>query len=249
MKRQGNQVLFAVLALFPFFSRQYSKEDLEIKKFIRRKFGYSAKNLFYFKKALTHKSFANKTGELSNERLEFLGDSIIDAAIAEHLFLRFKNENEGYLSKVKSKLVSRRSLGKIAREMELSSMMRYNKGRSINIETIEGNAFEAIIGAIYMDGGYDAAKKSITTHIFKKYVDFNSILEEEIDFKSKLFIWSQKKKVNLRFEVVSEENLGNSWRYTVKVFINDQEFGMGSGTTKKKAEQSAAQQTIELIGT
>ena len=204
--------------------------------------------MFYFKKALTHKSYANNKGELSNERLEFLGDSILDATIAEYLFLRFKEGDEGYLTKIKSKIVSRRTLSKIAREMEMNSMMRYSRGRSINLATIEGNAFEALIGAIYLDGGYKAAKKSVISHVLKKYINFNEILEEEIDFKSKLFIWSQKNKVALRFEVVHEENKGNSWVYTIKVFINEQEFGMGKGSSKKKAEQAAAKETIELIG-
>lgn len=248
MLRKYKKSVSIVLALFPLFSNKYSKEERIIRQFISRKFGYTIKKIFYFKKALTHKSFANNKGELSNERLEFLGDSILDATIAEYLFIRFKEEDEGYLTKVKSKLVSRRTLSKIAREMDLCSVMRYNRSRSINIDTIEGNAFEALIGAIYMDGGYKAAKNSIINHVLKKYIDFNHILDEEIDFKSKLFIWSQKNKVDLRFEVVNEENKGNTWEYTVKVFINDQEFGMGTGSTKKKAEQAAAQQTIELIG-
>ena len=183
-----------------------------------------------------------------NERLEFLGDAILDSVIAEYLFIKFPDEDEGYLTKIKSKIVSRRTLGKIASEMEISSIMRFNKGRSINIETIEGNAFEALIGAIYLDGGYETIKKCINNHIFRKYVNFNQILEEEIDFKSKLFIWSQKNKLPLRFEVVDEKNEGASWSYTVVAYINDQEFGMGIGSSKKKAEQAAAQETIELLG-
>ena len=237
-----------VLALFPFFAKKLSPEENNIKLFIFQRFGYTIKKPFYFKKALTHKSFANDLGELSNERLEFLGDSILDSMIAEYLFLRFKKEDEGYLTKVKSKLVSRRTLSMIAREMDISSVMRYSKGRSINLSTIEGNAFEAIIGAIYLDGGPTAVKKSVISHVLEKYIDINYILEEEIDFKAKLFIWSQKNKVSLRFEVVNEENTGSSWLYTVKVFVYDQEFGMGTGSSKKKAEQVAAKETIELIG-
>lgn len=237
-----------MFALLPFFRKKKSQEELEIIRFVTRKFGYTPKNIFYFKKALTHKSVANNLGEPSNERLEFLGDAILDSIIAEFLFKKFPKEDEGYLTKVKSKVVSRRTLGKIAQEMEISSLMRYSKGRSINLETIEGNAFEAMIGAIYLDGGYENTVKSINNHIFRKYVNFNQILEEEIDFKSKLFIWSQKSKLPLRFEVVNEKNEGSTWSYTVVVFINDQEFGMGIGSSKKKAEQAAAKETIELIG-
>ena len=237
-----------MFSLLSFFKKKKSKEELEIIRFVTRKFGYSIKNPFYFKKALTHKSIANNLGEVSNERLEFLGDAILDAVIAEFLFAKFPNEDEGYLTKIKSKVVSRRTLGKIAREMEISSVMRYNKGRSINIATIEGNAFEAMIGAIYLDGGYEKVKQSINNHVFRKYIDFNQVLEEEIDFKSKLFIWSQKKKMALRFEVIEEKNQGAIWEYTVAAFVNDQEFGRGIGSSKKKAEQAAAKETIELIG-
>lgn len=114
--------------------------------------------------------------------------------------------------------------------------------------TIEGNAFEALIGALYLDGGYSAVRKSINSHILKKYVNLNQILEEEIDFKSKLFIWSQKNHLPLDFDVISEENKGASWNYVVRVLINEKEFGRGTGSSKKKAEQAAAKETLELMG-
>ncbi len=234
--------------LLPFFGKKKTKEELEISQFIQRKFGYSIKNYFYFKRALTHKSIANKSGEISNERLEFLGDAILDSVIAEYLFIKFPDEDEGYLTKIKSKIVSRRTLGKIANEMELSLLMRYNKNRSIKIETIEGNAFEALIGAIYLDGGYSTTKKCINNHVFRKYVNFNQILEEEIDFKSKLYIWGQKNRVPIEFSVIKEENNRSTWHYVVVALVNTKEFGMGSGSSKKKAEQVAAKETMELLG-
>ena len=227
--------------MFSLFTKRSGKEQ-EIIRFVKRKFGYSIKNTFYFEKALRHKSVANNSGELSNERLEFLGDAVLDSIIAEFLFIKFPNEDEGYLTKVKSKVVSRRTLGKIASEMGLHTIMEYNKTRSIKLETIEGNALEALVGAIYLDGGYAKAKKCINGH------DFNHILEEEIDFKSKLFIWSQKNKLPLSFEVIDEKNEGPNWLYTIVVMINNQEFGRGTGSSKKKAEQVAARQAIELIG-
>ena len=234
--------------LLPFFGKKKTKEELEISQFIQRKFGYSIKNYFYFKRALTHKSIANKSGEISNERLEFLGDAILDSVIAEYLFIKFPDEDEGYLTKIKSKIVSRRTLGKIANEMELSLLMRYNKNRSIKIETIEGNAFEALIGAIYLDGGYSTTKKCINNHVFRKYVNFNQILEEEIDIKSKLYIWGQKNRVPIEFSVIKEENNRSTWHYVVVALVNTKEFGMGSGSSKKIAEQVAAKETMELLG-
>jgi ribonuclease-3 len=168
--------------------------------------------------------------------------------IAEYLYNRFPNEDEGYLTKIKSKVVSRKTLGEIAEAMELRNVIRYQKGRSINLSTLEGNAFEAIMGAIYLDGGFIAVKNSIHDHIFRKYVDLNRILEEEIDFKSRLFIWSQKKRLKLQFDVVSEENIGGTWNYTILVVINGTSYGRGSGSSKKMAEQAASKQTLQLIG-
>ncbi|MCH2229671.1 MAG: ribonuclease III [Crocinitomicaceae bacterium] len=237
-----------MLALFPFFKKKYTQEELEIARFILQRFGYRPNRLDVFVKALTHKSISNSNDQISNERLEFLGDSILDAIVAEMLYEKFPNEDEGYLTKVKSKLVSRRTLGLIGHEMEIYKVLRYNKSRSIKLETIEGNAFEALIGAIYLDGGYKNTQKSLKHHVLRKYVDLNQILIEEIDFKSKLFIWSQKNRLPLEFEVVSEKNNGTSWEYVVVIKINDQEYGRGLGSSKKKAEQAAAQETLELVG-
>jgi ribonuclease-3 len=202
----------------------------------------------FFEQAITHKSLSTGDTDTSNERLEFLGDAILDAVIAEYLYQRFPAEDEGYLTKIKSKVVSRKSLGEIAETMELRSIIRYHQGRSINLSTIEGNAFEAIMGAIYLDGGYEAVKKSIEHHVFRKYVDLNRILEEEIDFKSRLFIWSQKKRLKLEFVVISEENIGGNWQYTVLVTINGTNYGRGIGSSKKIAEQAASKETLALMG-
>ncbi len=186
--------------------------------------------------------------EISNERLEFLGDAILDAVVAEMLYVRYPDEDEGYLTKIKSKIVNRRTLGMIGNEMEISKVLRYNQSRTIKLETLEGNAFEALIGAIYLDGGLKSVKKSIENHILLKYIDLNTILEEEIDFKSKLFIWSQKNHFELTFEVISEENRGAEWIYIVRVMIGEQEYGRGIGSSKKRAEQAASKETLELIG-
>ena len=217
-------------------------------RFVLSRFGYKPNDDSYFIQAITHKSQLNHTEELSNERLEFLGDAVLDAVIAEYLFHRFPNEDEGYLTKIKSKVVSRKTLSDIGQQMELRQVLRYNNQRSINLATIEGNAFEAIMGAIYLDGGYGAVKKSIENHIFRKYVDLNRVLEEEIDFKSKLFIWTQKKRLKLEFTVLNEENLGGNWSYTIEVIINETSYGRGIGSSKKMAEQAAAKETLILMG-
>ncbi len=235
-----------------FFSKKptLSEDELSIVRFVIIKFGYRPNEIRYFIKALTHKSVVNPANEnpASNERLEFLGDAILDAVIAEMLFLKFPKEDEGYLTQIKSKVVSRKTLAEIGESLDLKSFIRYDKSRSINLSTLEGNAFEALIGAIYLDGGYEAAKKSILNHIFRKYANLNKILEEEIDFKSKLLIWCQKARLKIDFNVIREESINGNWEYEIEVVINNKQYGKGIGNSKKSAEQSASKETLILVG-
>jgi ribonuclease-3 len=203
----------------------------------------------HFKIALTHKSISNTSEKLdSNERLEFLGDAILDAVITDFLYQKFPHEDEGYLTKVKAKIVSRKSLAEIGKSMKIADHIVYQKGRSIRLSTLEGNAFEAVIGAIYLDGGYDAVKKAINTKVFRIHVDLPTLLEQEIDFKSKLFIWSQKNQLKLSFITLKEEFNHGKWTYEVEVIINNKTFGKGFGETKKQAEQMASKETLSLMG-
>jgi ribonuclease-3 len=230
------------------FKPSKSKEELELIGFILKKFGYRPKELKYFLKAITHKSFRNQEIEFSNERLEFLGDAVLDSVVADYLFVKFEDEDEGYLTRIKSKIVNRKTLSDIGEAMNIRDILRYNQARSINLNTLEGNAFEAILGAIYLDGGYDSVKKSVQNYVFRNYVNINRLLEEEIDFKSKLFIWCQKKKLQLSFDVLKEVNTGSGWVYEVEVEINGKRYGRGKGSAKKLAEQESAKETLELLG-
>ncbi len=230
------------------FKPKKSDDELELIAFIIQRFGYRPKNLSLFIQAVTHRSLNVSENDVSNERLEYLGDAVLDTVVAEFIYQRFPKENEGYLTKIKSKVVSRKNLCEIAESMELRKVIRYHKGRSINLLTLEGNAFEAIMGAIYLDGGFEQVKNCVYKHIFRKYMDLNRILEEEIDFKSKLFIWCQKKQMKLDFIILSEENKGTNWNYSVVASINGTNYGRGAGAAKKIAEQAASKETLELIG-
>lgn len=156
------------------------------------RFGYRPNDLSLFRKALSHHSIVHNDDQNSNERLEFLGDAILDAVVAELLYQKYPGNDEGYLTKLKSKVVNRKSLSEIGERMQIRTLLQYNASRNLNLSSIEGNAFEAIIGAIFLDGGFDKAKKSLQNHVFRKFVDLNKLLEEEVDFKSKLIIWCQK---------------------------------------------------------
>lgn len=234
---------------FSISKQKKSKKELDLIRFIIKQFGYRPKNLELFQRALTHKSISNITDGLSpNERLEFLGDAIFDAVVAEYLYERFPDQDEGYLTKVKSKIVSRNTLGQIGEQMDLRSMINYQKGRTIKIVTLEGNAFEALIGAIYLDSGYDIVKKIIIHHIFRLHLDLTNLLDKEIDFKSKLFIWCQKNKLELDFFVLKDEHKGGYWEYEVEAIVNNRKYGKGTGESKKSAEQLASKETLILMG-
>ena len=231
------------------FRNKRTEGELKLYRFILTKFGYKPKSLTYFKKAVTHRSFnGDSEQEYSNERLEYLGDAILDSITAEYLFLKFPESNEGALTKLKSKIVNRKNLSKLGEDIGIRNILLYNQSRSINLSSLEGNAFEAIIGAIYLDGGYDKTKKVLREHVFRKYLDFNQLLHEEIDFKSKLYIWCQRKKLKLFFKLVSEEHSAGQWEYKIMVQINNQDYGLGKGKSKKVAEQNASKETFELLG-
>ena len=232
--------------LISLFTKKKTEEELKLIKFIIQRFGYRPKELTYFIKATTHKSFVSSDPSITNERLEFLGDAMLDAFVADFLFKRFKDEDEGYLTRVKSKIVNRKTLSEIGETMGIREILRYNQARSINLSSLEGNAFEAILGAIYLD--YNSVQNSVENFVFQKYVNLTRLLEEEIDFKSKLFIWCQKKKLNLEFIVLSEINQGGSWEYEIETNINNIKYGRGKGGSKKIAEQEAAKETLQLLG-
>ena len=218
-------------------------------RFILQRFGYKAINISFFNTALTHKSILNDpNSEFSNERLEFLGDTVLDAVVAEFLYHKFPKDDEGYLTKLKSKIVNRQTLSNIGEKMGIRDVLKYNDERSINLKSIEGNAFEALVGAIYLDAGFERTKKTLNTHVFPKYIDVQRLLEEELDFKSLLFIWCQKKKLRLEFNVVSEKKEAGESLYTVNALISTKKYGIGKGLNKKTAEQEAAKKTLEELG-
>lgn len=236
--------------MFQLFRRKKKTEgNLDLVSFLIKKFGYRPKNLELFTQALTHKSYSNtKENVESNERLEYLGDTVIDLIVAEYLYEKFPDKDEGFLTKVKAKIVNRKMLAEIGGELELAKQIRYKTGRSIRIATIEGNAFEAIIGALYLDSNYETAKKVFNSRIIRNYIDLNKVLEQEIDFKSALLIWGQRNKISIKFEITEEAVKENDFVYTSVVRMNNKTWGLGKGKSKKEAEQQASSETLQLLG-
>lgn len=234
---------------FNLHKKARSEEELKLIKFIIDHLGHRPKNIDLFKCALTHKSFSNiHENVISNERLEFLGDAILDSIIAAYLFRKFPDKDEGYLTKIKSKIVNRKTLSELGQTLQLSQYIRYNSSRNTNMLTLEGNAVEALIGAVYLDSSFEKTKKSVEKYLFSKHINFNELLEKEIDFKSRLYIWTQKNRLVLKFEVVSCKNERETWEYTTQVLINDKKYGIGIGSSKKTSEQKAAKESLSLVG-
>ncbi len=233
----------------PLFNKKKTNEELKVIRFVLAEFGYKPQKAAYFIQALTHKSSLTDHEQLAaNERLEFLGDSILDAVVASFVYEKYPEIDEGQLTKIKSRIVNRKSLSAIGERMGIRKHLIYSQGRSINLAGLEGNAFEALIGAIYLDGGFDKTQSVLKNTVFRKHLNLNKLLEEELDFKSALFIWCQRKKLALEFMLSDEQFIEGKAVYEMTVQINRTAYGKGKGHSKKEAEQAAAKETLALMG-
>jgi ribonuclease-3 len=237
------------LLKIPLFNKKKTNEELQVIRFVLAEFGYKPQKASYFIQALTHKSSLSDHEQLAaNERLEFLGDSILDAVVASFVYDKYPEIDEGQLTKIKSRIVNRKSLSAIGERMGIRKHLIYSQGRSINLAGLEGNAFEALIGAIYLDGGFDKTQSVLKNTVFRKHLNLNKLLEEELDFKSALFIWCQRKKLVLEFILSDEQFIEGKAVYQMTVQINRTAYGKGKGHSKKEAEQAAAKETLALMG-
>lgn len=233
----------------PLFNKKKTNEELQVIRFVLAEFGYKPQKASFFIQALTHKSSLTDQEQLAaNERLEFLGDSILDAVVASFVYDKYPEIDEGQLTKIKSRIVNRKSLSAIGERMGIRKHLIYSQGRSINLAGLEGNAFEALIGAIYLDGGFDKTQSVLKNTVFRKHLNLNKLLEEELDFKSALFIWCQRKKLALEFILSDEQFIEGKAVYQMTVQINRTAYGKGKGHSKKEAEQAAAKETLALMG-
>lgn len=209
--------------------------------------GYFPKNIELYELAFTHKSaIANfkKQNIKNNERLEYLGDAILDAVIADFLYSKFPEYNEGILTKMRSKIVNREFLNNLAYLTKINNLIQINKKNNSIIDNIYGNAVEALIGAIYLDKGYETAKKIIINKFINNYVDLEVIENNDTNFKSKVLELSQKYKFDTKFtteEIMSQENYHLFITY---IKIGEEIYGTGTGNSKKESEQKASEQAL-----
>lgn len=211
-------------------------------------FDISPRNLDLYKLAVVHKSASlllPRGKRVNNERLEYLGDAVLDAIVADYLFSQFPNQKEGFLTKMRSKIVSRTSLNQLAIDMGLDKLIVSQPNSQNPQKNIYGNGLEALIGAMFLDRGFHFTSKCVVNSILEKYIDLDNLQITENDYKSRIFEWAQKNKLTLQFQ--NKENPANEMynpHFIATITLNDQLLGEGHGSSKKEAEQNAAMEAL-----
>lgn len=227
-----------------------SSEHPELREFIKNVFGYYPENIHLYELAFRHKSVAQEIShgaKNSNERLEYLGDAIIDAVVADYLFKIFPYKDEGFLTQMRSKMVSRQQLNSLAQQIGLNELINTTKDIKSQPKSLLGDAFEALIGAVYLDKGFEFTKKILVERIIKIKMDIDELEQTELNFKSRLIEWSQKEKNNLEFKHTSAIGINNAKQHEVEVWINNKFISTAKGNNIKAAEQRAAELAFEKL--
>ncbi len=229
----------------------FSSPRKEFYLFLKDLIGFYPHTLAYYDTAFTHRSTSRLNAQgltVNNERLEYLGDAILGAVIADFLYNRFPKEDEGFLTKMRSKLVNRAILTSLTHEMGLNRFIDANTNNPAEKSHIYGDALEALIGAIYLDKGYQAAKYFVTKRILSGYVDLHELEQLDLNFKSKLIEWSQKGKRDVKFDTVEEyPDNGRQPRFISTVESDGKVVGRGTGPSKKEAQQNAAREALKKL--
>lgn len=201
--------------------------------------------------ALMHKSIMHRNSKgkpMNNERLEFLGDAVLDAVVGDIVYQHFPGKREGFLTNTRSKLVQRDTLNKLAQEMGINQLI-LSSGHSYSHNSyMGGNAFEALVGAVYLDRGYNACMEFMQKRILSQMINIDKVAYKEVNFKSKLIEWSQKNRVKLDFvQVEQDKDQNGSPVFTYKVVIEGIDGGTGKGYSKKESQQIASKLTLEQL--
>ena len=233
------------MGLFKRTRKVKDPQDQQLQESIKNIIGFSPGNIFLYKTALRHKSAAPDDDaqriRQSNERMEDLGDAVLSAVVADFLYCKFPGRDEGFLTEMRSRMVSRSSLGKLSEKLGVSHLVEARSELlAVPGSFIGGNAFEALIGAIYLDKGYDFTRDVIVNRIIRFHIDLEELENNDTNHKSRLIEWAQKEKKTVDFQLVSEEPQGKNRLYTVHVLIDNVIAGKGMDHSKKAAEQAAA---------
>ena len=214
--------------------------------------GFYPHDISYYKQALMHKSIGrrNEKGKpLNNERLEFLGDALLDAVVGHIVYDHFPGKREGFLTNTRSKLVSRDTLGKLAEEMGLKRLIVSSGQNNSHNSYMAGNAFEALVGAIYLDQGYEGVMRFMKKRILAQLINIDKVAYKEVNFKSKLIEWSQKNRVRMEYKMKKQEvdKESGSPVFKFQVYIEGVPGESGKGFSKKEAQQLASEATLKRL--
>lgn len=233
----------------PLFVRR--KENPQFYRFFRNVLGFTPRRTELYHIALTHSSSSSVTHghRINNERLEYLGDAVLGAIVAEYLYRKYPMKGEGFLTEMRSKIVSRKSLGDLARKIGLPELVEHQRGHEGAFKSLGGDAFEALIGAIYLEKGFRFTRRFIIDKLLCTYLDIDQIAQTDWNFKGKLIDWGQKNKKKVTFEIVRTLNRDREGRreYECRVNLDGQPQLSAIGYTIKSAEQLAAEKTYKAL--
>ncbi|MCM1169896.1 MAG: ribonuclease III [Bacteroides sp.] len=204
--------------------------------------GFYPKNIFLYRLAFMHRSVSRVSGSLksNNERLEYLGDSVISTAVAHYLFKRYPNKDEGFLTEMRSKMVSRATLNKVALKMGLHELLNIDT-KSGGYKSVDGNALEALIGAVFLDKGYRFTERVLLRRVIAIHIDMDEIESRDWNYKSKLIDWGQKERFKIHFQVMGALHQKGKKLYKVGAMVNEEVWGEGMDQSIKAAEQIASE--------
>lgn len=227
------------------------RKEKELFSSLREILGFYPRHIELYKLALMHKSIARRNAKgkpVNNERLEFLGDAVLDAVVGDIVYRHFEGKREGFLTNTRSKLVQRDTLNKLAQEMGINRLILSSGHSNSHNNYMGGNAFEALVGAIYLDRGYNMCMRFMQKRILSQLINIDKVAYKEVNFKSKLIEWSQKNKVRLDFKLVSQsKESGGSPTFIYKAIIEGLDGGQGKGYSKKESQQIASKETLQRL--
>lgn len=230
------------------FLSSQNEEDKELCNALTNMLGFKPRHLTLYVLALTHKSCNENSG--NNERLEFLGDAFIGAIVANYLYKKYPTEDEGFLTDMRSKIVSRRSMDDIGRRMGVHKLIKLNHNEKLERRShIIGNAVEALVAAVLLDVGYNRAEKFFLSRVLEPHIDIDKLEQTEYNFKNKLYSWAQQQDKCLEFNTLSEDvEEGGRKIFTIGIFIDGEKLCSSTGFSKKEAGQLAAEAALEQLG-
>ena len=225
----------------------YFSRDRKLARNLRPILGFVPSRLYIFKTAFYHKSMNNAKHNMhNNERLEYLGDAILSTIVAEYLFKKYPNKNEGFLTKMRSKIVKRKTLNNIADQMGLDVILSdYSQGRLS--KSMLGNALEALVGALYMEFGYDGTKNYVITKILIKYLDFEKLESVDDNYKSVLLEHCQKNGKTVAYKLLNKYKMDKRDRFKVAVLVEGDVIATAEDFNKKAAEQTASKKALTSL--